>query len=222
VLGAKTMGVVTTGLPARQRNSQDKQQRLLSAALELFAEQGLEGASTANIAKRAGVANGTLFHHFTSKQTLIAELYLRVKREVADTLAISTQDAISYQQLLFQQWLSFMRWSVQHPNQFRFIMQYAHSPQISRETRRQALFDIFGFVVACLHSGQKNGLVIEVDDNLLMDVVESLVLGTANHFLQHPQRLQQSDYQQQAFSMLWNALTADHYPRVADSDATQN
>ncbi len=52
---------------ARNRES------LLAAAEEVFAERGVE-ASVADIARRAGVAKGTVFRHFTSKEDLIASL----------------------------------------------------------------------------------------------------------------------------------------------------
>ena len=52
---------------ARNRES------LLAAAEEVFAERGVE-ASVADIARRAGVAKGTVFRHFTSKEALIASL----------------------------------------------------------------------------------------------------------------------------------------------------
>jgi len=47
--------------------------RLLNAALEEVAERGLRGATTRRIAERAGVNEVTLFRHFGSKSTLVAE-----------------------------------------------------------------------------------------------------------------------------------------------------
>jgi AcrR family transcriptional regulator len=41
----------------------DKQQEILSAALQLFVANGFHGTATSKIAKEAGVANGTLFHY---------------------------------------------------------------------------------------------------------------------------------------------------------------
>lgn len=46
---------------------------LLAAAEEEFAERGL-AASVADIARRAGVAKGTVFRHFASKEDLIASI----------------------------------------------------------------------------------------------------------------------------------------------------
>ncbi|MHB8764764.1 MAG: TetR/AcrR family transcriptional regulator [Deferrisomatales bacterium] len=47
---------------------------ILQAAKELFAEKGFDGTSTAEIAERAGVAHGTVFHHFKTKENLLLEM----------------------------------------------------------------------------------------------------------------------------------------------------
>jgi TetR/AcrR family transcriptional regulator, repressor of fatR-cypB operon len=50
-------------------------QRLVRAALELFTTQGYGDTTTAQIARKAGVAEGTIYRHFQSKQHLLNELY---------------------------------------------------------------------------------------------------------------------------------------------------
>lgn len=49
---------------------QEKQQRIIRAALLEFAEKGYEHASTNAIVKRAGIGKGMLFYYFNSKQDL--------------------------------------------------------------------------------------------------------------------------------------------------------
>ena len=49
----------------------DKQRRVLEAAMEVFAERGYAGASTSEIAKRAGVAEGTVFKNYKTKKDLL-------------------------------------------------------------------------------------------------------------------------------------------------------
>jgi len=51
-----------------------KQERILSAALEEFAEQGYERASTNRIVKKAGIGKGMLFYYFKSKRELFEYL----------------------------------------------------------------------------------------------------------------------------------------------------
>lgn len=51
-----------------------KQERILNAALEEFAEQGYERASTNRIVKKAGIGKGMLFYYFKSKRELFEYL----------------------------------------------------------------------------------------------------------------------------------------------------
>lgn len=66
-------------------------QRLVRAALELFTAEGYHVTTTPRIAKKAGVAEGTIYRHFRSKQHLLNELYRAAARWatklVADTSA---------------------------------------------------------------------------------------------------------------------------------------
>jgi AcrR family transcriptional regulator len=57
-------------------NSADlTRQRLVRAALELFTAQGYHATTTPLIARRAGIAEGTIYRHFRSKQQLLNELH---------------------------------------------------------------------------------------------------------------------------------------------------
>ena len=58
-------------------------ERLLAAAQSLIEEGGYGAASVAAIAERAGVASGTLYRHFASKEELFVEVFRAVcDREV--------------------------------------------------------------------------------------------------------------------------------------------
>jgi AcrR family transcriptional regulator len=50
----------------RERTKQDKHQRIMTAAREMFAEQGVSGVTTQQIADRADVAIGTLYQYASS------------------------------------------------------------------------------------------------------------------------------------------------------------
>ncbi|POX50047.1 TetR family transcriptional regulator [Streptomyces sp. Ru72] len=62
----------TQPLGRRERNKIKIKERLYTAALELFAEQGYEQTSVDEIAERADVARGTFFNHFQRKEDLIS------------------------------------------------------------------------------------------------------------------------------------------------------
>src|SRR6185295_2415125 len=57
--------------PTRQRRKEARPQELLGAALELFVEKGFSATKTEEVASRAGVAKGTLYLYYSSKEELL-------------------------------------------------------------------------------------------------------------------------------------------------------
>lgn len=49
-------------------------ERILRAAIDVIAERGFRGAATSEIARRAGVAEGTIFRHFKTKDLLLRHI----------------------------------------------------------------------------------------------------------------------------------------------------
>lgn len=52
----------------------EKQLKIVQAAIEVFSEKGYSGASTSEIAQRAGVAEGTIFRHYKTKKDLLLSI----------------------------------------------------------------------------------------------------------------------------------------------------
>jgi AcrR family transcriptional regulator len=67
-----------TGTPAgtaMRADARRNRQRLLDAALQVYAERGADDASLDEIARRAGVGIGTLYRHFPTRQALLEAVY---------------------------------------------------------------------------------------------------------------------------------------------------
>jgi AcrR family transcriptional regulator len=70
--------------PPRQRRKEARPQELLDAALELFAEKGFAATRSEEVAARAGVAKGTLYLYYPSKEELLkAIISQRLQTEIA-------------------------------------------------------------------------------------------------------------------------------------------
>jgi AcrR family transcriptional regulator len=108
-------------------SKQQKRQALLGAALKLFAEQGMNRASTAQIAKRAGVASGTLFFHFNCKEELIHAVFeeVRAKIEAAMIQGVAFEAPICDQ--IIRSLTNLLRYFLIHPDEFRFMEQFHFS-----------------------------------------------------------------------------------------------
>ncbi|MEO8889146.1 MAG: TetR/AcrR family transcriptional regulator [Jatrophihabitantaceae bacterium] len=79
--------------------------RVLDAAVELFAKQGYDGTSVAQVITQAGVAKGGFYHHFASKEALLFEVYGDlISRQLAaldETLARDLAPADTLRVLIF-------------------------------------------------------------------------------------------------------------------------
>jgi len=66
--------------------TRDKRQAILTAARDLFATQGYEETTIAEIAHRAGVAVGTVYLYFENKHDVLVDVCLELNGEVAKVI----------------------------------------------------------------------------------------------------------------------------------------
>ena len=64
-----------------RRRSDDKRQRILQAAVKVFARKGYHGARVSEIARRADVADGTIYLYFRNKEDILVSLFDEVMTE---------------------------------------------------------------------------------------------------------------------------------------------
>ncbi|MBX5440429.1 MAG: TetR family transcriptional regulator [Solirubrobacteraceae bacterium] len=62
-------------------------ERVVAAARELIAAGGYRAASVAAVARRAGVATGSVYRHFPSKADLLVEVFRRASQREVDAVA---------------------------------------------------------------------------------------------------------------------------------------
>lgn len=78
--------------PVRRRlRGADRRQRIVDAAVEVFAAQGYAGCSTSDLANAAGVSRTVLYDHFADKR----ELYLHVLATQSDLMLAEVAGGIS-------------------------------------------------------------------------------------------------------------------------------
>jgi AcrR family transcriptional regulator len=102
-------------------------QRVLDAARKLFAEEGFEAATTREIAQRAGIANGTLFNYFPTKESMA----LTLVAEALAGMSAPEGDAASLEEELFAYIAAGLRRLKPYRNLLRPVLETAFSPVIA-------------------------------------------------------------------------------------------
>lgn len=108
--------------------SVDKRKDLLAAALRLFVQNGFHGTPTSKIAKEAGVANGTLFHYYNTKEDLIISLYIDIKKRMGEHIEAKAVLAKKPRKRFKVQFTEIILWSMDNKDEFYFIQQFHSSP----------------------------------------------------------------------------------------------
>lgn len=186
---------------ARPR-SEDKRQIILQTAARLFAEDGLN-APTAKIAKRAGVAEGTVFTYFSSKDELLNQLYLELKSELRAALSVPI-GPISLRDKLSETWRTYVFWGVEHPHKHQALAKLGLSTRISSQTRAEgnlAFCDVSALLEEAKMKGALQNQTIAFVGSLMaaMGDVTMISIGA------NPANAEATC--QDGFTAFWNAVT---------------
>lgn len=98
------------------------------ALIELVAENGFRGTSMAAVAERAGVATGTAYVHYASKDDLVLAGHLEVKNALGAAGRAAVQPSMAPAEMFRKMWLAMYEFLAADPVQARFLLQVETSP----------------------------------------------------------------------------------------------
>jgi AcrR family transcriptional regulator len=107
-----------------------KRVAILRAALELFANRGLERTSIAEITRCAGVTLDTFYKYFGSKEHLARVMYEDVERERDCYLDVLPPADASLQKQFLLLWCRMVDFAVQYPDAMQYLETYREGPAV--------------------------------------------------------------------------------------------
>ena len=183
--------------------SEEKRTALLDAAADVVAADGVE-ARTAAVAKLAGVAEGTLFRHFATKDVLLDELYLHLKQDLGDAMRKGFAAKGSLEDQARSLWDGYIDWGIANPSSAKALSKLAVAECVGTETRSRAQ-KIFPEVAevskACAAMGTLAGLPAGFADAIFVAVAGATIQSA----IQDPERA--DEYKLSGFKVFWKGLT---------------
>jgi len=184
--------------------SQEKHTALLNAATQVVAEQGIS-APTAKIARVAGVAEGTLFTYFSTKEVLFNQLYLKLKASLSESMMESYPHDGDLTQRMFHTWEKYIDWGIAHPAACLVVKRLSVSGLIAPETVCESM-DEFADINRLLVQAIEDGVFANYPVALISATIGALAESTMDFITQDPASA--AAYKDMGFRMMWKAISA--------------
>ena len=160
----------------------DRPAAIRAATRALVAENGFHGTSMSEIARRAGVATGTAYVHYASKDRLLIDAYLELKRELGAAGIDAVDPASPPAERFAQLWHAVRAFLEDDPDRAAFLVQFDASPYAA-EGHRLALEVLDDPLVLEAGRPDLTELLVDLPPLVLYDLalgplVRAVALGT--------------------------------------------
>ncbi|KZE69302.1 TetR family transcriptional regulator [Fictibacillus phosphorivorans] len=163
----------------------DKQRKILEAAIDTFSEKGYSGSSTSEIAKKAGVAEGTIFRHYkTKKELLLAIVTPTVAKFVAPFFIKSFAKEVfeneyeryeDFLRVVAKNRLEFVR--KQFPVLKIFIQEIAFHDELREPFQKLFADHVYEKFKRIIEHFQEKGEIISLPPQTIMRMTASSIIG---------------------------------------------
>jgi AcrR family transcriptional regulator len=186
---------------ARPR-SEDKRSAILDAAAQVVAEYGVS-APTAKISKVAGVAEGTLFTYFATKDELLNHLYLALKSDLHESMMADYPAGQSLVDRGRHVWDCFVRWGSANPDKRKALRQLQVSDRVTDKTRK-VMGDEFAEISGTLRECAAGGVLKDQSSAFIVAIMSAIAETTMEFISREPAHARR--YTKVGFEAFWRAV----------------
>jgi AcrR family transcriptional regulator len=185
----------------------NKKELLLNAALKLFVQNGFHGTATAKIAKEAGVANGTLFQYFKTKEDLVIALFVHIKEEILEYMAVNTTAKKGTKEEIKSQFISTIVWGLDNAAKFHFIQQFYASPYMNQINQTDLEKYIKPHYIL-IEKGINENIIKSLPTEFLYTLISNQAFGLHQFLITKKlSKIKQQETIQLTFEMLWEMIS---------------
>jgi AcrR family transcriptional regulator len=165
-----------------QSNIVDKKDSILRSTLELIKDNGFHRTPISLIAKKAGVAAGTIYHYFPSKDAIIFELHQQIKNRMVEEMLPSKNNQVGFKERFFAGWIGLCKYFIANPYSLIFIEQFNSSPYAKMANQKDSKATVNKFS-EFFKSGMNEGYVKQMEYGLVASVVFGCIIATARYHI---------------------------------------
>ncbi|MBD8070816.1 TetR/AcrR family transcriptional regulator [Bacillus sp. PS06] len=162
----------------------DKQKKILAAAVGFFAEKGYASTSTSEIARKAGVAEGTIFRHYKTKKELLLSIVAPVMAKfiapfvIKDLNKVLNQEYESFEDFIRAMIVNRMKFLQQNMPLFRILIQeIPFQPELREQFKEHVALKVFAKLEQLVKHYQVKGQIIEMPPYSVIRFTGSTVFG---------------------------------------------
>ena len=185
--------------------SSEKREKLLTSALKLFVKNGVMNTSTAEIAKEAGTAAGTLFLYFPTKQDLLDRLVLKIGKEQSEYINQLLNPSLSARETFFTIWHGTVSWFLENIEAYQYIQQVRDSGMISASAVQESN-QFFGYYYEAIQKGFQEASLKAYPLGLIGDFLYQDIVAVINHLSRQPDASLREETIQQGFEIFWDGI----------------
>jgi TetR/AcrR family transcriptional regulator, multidrug resistance operon repressor len=163
-----------------QSDIADKKEAILKSTLELIKDNGFHGTPISMIAKHAGVASGTIYHYFPSKDAIIIALHQRIKTQMVAAMFSEITGGKAYKQQFFDGWINLCKYFINNPSALFFHEQFNSSPYAKIVSKKDAKGYVSRFN-EFFQLGMDKGYLKKMEYLLIASAVFGCITATAKY-----------------------------------------
>jgi AcrR family transcriptional regulator len=193
--------IVEAHILARPK-SESKRKAILEASMDLFAERGIGHAPTSAISAAAGIAEGTLFTYFKTKDELLNELYRELRKEMDKELVDYPFSADAHTRLRYV-WDRYLSLAMRFPKRLKVLQQLRASGRLLKDAEAPNMA-----ITELLHTtreASQMGGIHNASAELLVLLFRAQAEATVEFIGAH--RELESESREVGFKLVWRGLT---------------
>ena len=173
---------------SRQKTELSTHEKILIAAQTLFARHGYDGTTTKELAEKAGIAEGTLFRHFTNKKAILVEVATQGWTELLTDLLTELSGMANYEAISHVMYKRMLRMGTNYDMMRVCFMEVQFHPELRDRIQSEVIEKMTDVAEAFFQTAMERGVYRRMNPRVIAQVFLGMfvIAGFSHETLAQP------------------------------------